>query len=80
MSEEDHNVTRTQEHAHLLSRLSNIPIIGSIVRALESYGKMIIYRREFRWIWLSGVVRYSFTHFFTYSVVPLGIFLHISLP
>lgn len=47
-----------QQRPSCYSRLSNVPVIGNIINAFSSYSTLILYRKEFRWIWLGGVVRY----------------------
>jgi MFS family permease len=38
------------------NRLHNIPILGNMIQAYKSYSNLIIHRKEFRWMWLGGVI------------------------
>jgi MFS family permease len=44
------------EHVTTVSRILHLPIIRTIADAIKSYGRLIIYRPEFRWLWLASVV------------------------
>lgn len=50
------------------SYIRKLPVIRTIADAIESYGRLIVSRKEFRWLWLAGVIS-TVGNFFTHIAI-----------